>query len=159
MWLLHQYAAHVADPSIHSLCGCSINTQPFGCSINKQLLWLLQSNLSIVKSHRTWKFFHYRQVFTIDRSKIVKNTLGGPKQFSLLTSFSLFTSFTRDQFNCTFFLALIARKIQKWEWRQFTRKFSKMLQPHDIPMLYPPHGILHFYPSATWDALADKFDA
>ena len=60
----------------------------------------IQLNLSIVKSHGTWKFFHYRQVFTVDKSKIVKNMLGGPETLFTIDKFSLFTSFTNDKFNC-----------------------------------------------------------
>ena len=45
-----------------------------------QIYWL-QWSLSMVKSHGTLKVHHYRQVFVIDKSKIVRNTLGEPKLF------------------------------------------------------------------------------
>ena len=32
----------------------------------------------------------------------------------------------------------------------YGKRMSLGLQPDDIPMLYPPHGILCFYPSAKW---------
>ena len=38
--------------------------------------------------------------FTIDKSKIVKNMMGGPENLFTIDKFSLFTSFTNDKFNC-----------------------------------------------------------
>ena len=32
----------------------------------------------------------------------------------------------------------------------YGKVMSLGLRPRDIPMPYPPHGILHFYPSAMW---------
>ena len=32
----------------------------------------------------------------------------------------------------------------------YGKRMSLGLRPHDIPMPYPPHGILRFYPSAMW---------
>ena len=86
------------EPQLHKEQGIASGLYPsFFCFQSFQL----QSNLSIVKSHRMWNCFHYRQVSTIDKLKIVKNTLGGPEHFSLLAGFSLLTSFTNHKFDCS----------------------------------------------------------